>query len=233
MSKRLASFRGPSTPTPSPVSQPRQPGTPVSPLRTPETTIHRKARTLLQELRSISQTWDDLVLVDGLKATHTLIDARTELDNALALLPQNRQPRSPVVGPKLATMEKCIIQLDTILTKLQRQLRRMGAVVDNLEALYHEAQKTKGPKWCKEEPLWLSWSLEKFVLSLGTITTPYHKSLDLLSDLTNQLRSHSVSFETSKDIINQWIEQPYLQEDGWEAQWEDLCAVEVERWDAR
>lgn len=38
----------------------------------------------------------------------------------------------------------------------------MGAVVDNLEALYHEAQKTKGPKWCKEEPLWLSWSLEKF-----------------------------------------------------------------------
>ena len=44
----------------------------------------------------------------------------------------------------------------------QKQLRRMGAVVDNLEALYHEAQKTKGPKWCKEEPLWLSWSLEKF-----------------------------------------------------------------------
>lgn len=71
------------------------------------------------------------------------------------------------------------------------------------------------------------------VLSLGSITTPYHKSLVLLTDLTNQLRSHSVSFETSKDIINQWIEQPYLQEDGWHAQWEDLCEVEVEKWDAR
>ncbi|KAL4065363.1 hypothetical protein V8B97DRAFT_1868932 [Scleroderma yunnanense] len=233
MNKRLASFRGPSTPTPTPVPQPGQPGSLRSPSRAAEATIHRKARTLLQELRSISQTWDDLVLVDGLKAVHMLVDTRTELDNALVLLPQDRQPRCPIVGPKLATMEKCIVQLDTVLTKLQKQLRRIGAVIDSLETLYHEAQKIKGPKWCKEEPLWLSWSLEKFVLSLGSITAPYHKSLVLLTDLTNQLRNHTVSFETSRDIIDQWIEQPYLQEDGWDAQWEDLCAVEVEKWDAR
>ncbi|KAI6036978.1 hypothetical protein BKA83DRAFT_4170346 [Pisolithus microcarpus] len=233
MSKRLASFHGPSTPTSSPVSQPRHPGIPASPSRTSETTIHRKARTLLQELRSLSHAWDDLVLVDGLKAAHTLVDTRTELDNALALLAPGSLPRSPIVGPKLAIMEKCIAQLDTVLTKLQKNLRRMGTVVDNLEALYHEAQKTKGPKWCKEEPLWLSWSLEKFVLSMGGITTPYHRSLVLLEDHVKQLRSHSLSFETSRIIINQWVEQPYLEENGWDTQWEDLCVVEVEKWDAR
>ncbi|KAG6331527.1 hypothetical protein ID866_7562 [Astraeus odoratus] len=233
MSKRLASFHGPSTPSPSPVLQPGKLGTPASPSRTPEITIHRKTKTLLQELRSISQTWDDLVLVDGLKAARTLVDTRTELDNVLALLPPGCQPRSPIVGPKLAVMEKCIAQLDAVLTKLQKQLQRMGGVVDNLEALYHEAQRTKGPRWCKEEALWVSWPLEKFILSLSNVTTPYHKSLVLLADLANQLRSHSISFETSRDIIRQWVEQPFLEEDGWDAQWEDLCAVEVEKWDAR
>jgi hypothetical protein len=73
---RLASFRGPSTPSASPV-QSKQPS---SPSRITESTYHRKLRTLLQELRSITQTWDDLVLVDGLKAATNLVDTRTDLE---------------------------------------------------------------------------------------------------------------------------------------------------------
>ena len=40
--------------------------------------------------------------------------------------------------------------------------RRMNTVVDNMESLLIEAQKTKGWKWVDEEPMWLTWSLEKF-----------------------------------------------------------------------
>lgn len=81
VSKRLASFKGPSTPTASPVLQPTQPVIPPpSPSRLSESTVHRRLRTLLQELRSISQTWDDIVLLDGLKAARTLVDERTELE---------------------------------------------------------------------------------------------------------------------------------------------------------
>jgi hypothetical protein len=76
---RLASFRGPSTPSATPV-QSRQPSSPSSPLRLTESTYHRKVRTLLQELRFITQTWDDLVLVDGLKAATGLVDTRTDLE---------------------------------------------------------------------------------------------------------------------------------------------------------
>ncbi|KIJ17183.1 hypothetical protein PAXINDRAFT_10037 [Paxillus involutus ATCC 200175] len=296
MSRRLASFKGPSTPTSSPISQPNQPVIPASPSRVSESTFHRKLRTLLQELRAISQTWDDIVLLDGLKAARTLVDTRTELDNMLSLLPPDSQPRTEIVGPKLAIMDKSIArldtvaakltwddivlldglkaartlvdtrteldnmlsllppdsqprteivgpklaimdksiaQLDTVAAKLQKQLRRMSAVVDNLEALYHEAQKTKGARWCQEEALWVSWPLEKFVTSLANITTPYHRSLSLITDIIDRLRSHSITFEASKDVISQWIEQPYLEEDGWDAKWEDLCAVEIERWDAK
>ncbi len=81
MSGRLASFRGPSTPTSSPVQQ-RQPTTPKSPARATESTYHRKLRTCLQELKGIAETWDDLVLIDGLKAVKSLVDTRTELEYA-------------------------------------------------------------------------------------------------------------------------------------------------------
>lgn len=82
MSARLASFRGPSTPTSSPVKAP-QSAIPASPSRSAESTYHRKVRTLLQELRTVAQNWDDIVLVDGLKAARSLVDARTELECAL------------------------------------------------------------------------------------------------------------------------------------------------------
>ena len=79
MSGRLASFRGPSTPTSSP-AQHRPQNPPGSPSRATESTYHRKTRTLLQELRAITDTWEDLVLLDGLKAVQELVDTRTDLE---------------------------------------------------------------------------------------------------------------------------------------------------------
>jgi hypothetical protein len=81
---RLASFRGPSSPSVSPVRA-KQPSVPSSPSRVSESTFHRKIRTLLQELRGIAQSWDNLVLVDGLRAAKSLVDARTELEYVLDL----------------------------------------------------------------------------------------------------------------------------------------------------
>lgn len=80
MNNRLKSFHGPSTPTSSPVQSRQSPQPPSSPSRQIESTFHRKTRTLLQDLRTIAQTWDDLVLVDGLKAARKLTDRRTDLE---------------------------------------------------------------------------------------------------------------------------------------------------------
>ncbi len=105
MSKRLASFGGPSSPSPSPVkAQPlhsspqpsgrahRQPasanqsqGGSQKPQNQSEadepneTTYHRKLRSALLDIRNVTTTWNDLVLYDGLKAAKALVDARTEL----------------------------------------------------------------------------------------------------------------------------------------------------------
>ncbi|KAG6874296.1 hypothetical protein C0995_001521 [Termitomyces sp. Mi166 len=175
MSGRLASFRGPSTPAPSP-KRAKQSEPPNSPSRSSESTYHRKTRTILQELRSITDTWDQLVIIDGLKAAKNLVDARTDLDNDIATLP-DKQPRSKLVGPKLDIMDQCIADLDQVIMKLQKQFRRMNAAINNLEALFIEANNVKGWQWAHQEPLW-----------------------------------------------------PWLQEDSWDAKWEDICAAEVERW---
>ena len=133
MSNRLKSFQGPSTPSSSPVSHRQLPKSPASPSRQTESTFHRKTRTLLQELRSVAQTWDDLVLIDGLNAAKELTDTRTDLEyvwnlcntscsinfsrNALKLIPDGR-PRTHLVRPKLATMDDCITKLDVVIAKL-------------------------------------------------------------------------------------------------------------------
>ncbi|KAJ3889325.1 hypothetical protein GG344DRAFT_51891 [Lentinula edodes] len=230
MSSRLASFKGPSTPTSSPVQQ-RQANSsaPPSPARIVESTYHRKLRTLLQELRSTTETWDDIVLIDGLKAAKILVDTRTELDNSLARTP-NRLPRTRIVGPTLEAMDQSISELDMVLMKLRKQFRKMNTIVESLDALAIEAHKNKGWQWVEKEPLWTTWSLEKFVSRVPEILVPYHRALSGHIALVNILRSHSISFDESRDAILKWAEQQWLEEHGWDAGWEDLCSVEIDRW---
>ncbi|KAF8831671.1 hypothetical protein HHX47_DHR1000719 [Lentinula edodes] len=220
MSSRLASFKGPSTPTSSPVQQ-RQANSsaPPSPARIVESTYHRKLRTLLQELRSTTETWDDIVLIDGLKAAKSLVDTRTELD-----LDETGDIPHLIVNVKMLMMYA-----------QQKQFRKMNTIVESLDALVIEAHKNKGWQWVEKEPLWTTWPLEKFgsgyvVSRVPEILVPYHRALSGHIALVNILKSHSISFDESRDAILKWAEQPWLEEHGWDAGWEDLCSVEIDRW---
>jgi len=123
----------------------------------------------------------------------------------------------------------------------------MHREVENFENLLIEAHRMKGAKWAQEEPLWCTWTLEKFgkcyrshssgptefwaVTSIPALLIPYHRSLHLHKQIIEDVRSHSTPFEKSKEAINKWADQPFVSEDGWDAKWEDICALEVERWD--
>ena len=98
-----------------------------------------------------------------------------------------------------------------------------GAYVGNL---------ADGEFWCVLRYL-LSRALnEKITVnSISDILAPYHRSLNMHIEIVNSLRSHSVSFDESREFLSRWITQPWLEEDGWEAKWEDLCEIEVGRWD--
>ncbi len=131
----------------------------------------------------------------------------------------------------------------------------MSNIINSLEAVLIEAHRVKGWKWVVEEPLWVTWSLEKFgkypfpcgrqmqtnpsdnqfffvypVTRIPAILPPYHRSLAFHVELVDVLRSHSVGFEDSRDAINELVQQPWLANGGWNAAWEDICEVEVEKW---
>lgn len=92
----------------------------------------------------------------------------------------DRLPRTYLVGPKLQLMENCLLSLDLVIQKLVRTsllssntysvpnllkdklFKKLNREVENLEAILIEAHKAKGAKWAQEEPLWYTWSLEKF-----------------------------------------------------------------------
>ncbi|KZT11435.1 uncharacterized protein LAESUDRAFT_710936 [Laetiporus sulphureus 93-53] len=226
---RLASFKGPSTPTSSPVRV-KQSQSPYSPSRPTESTYHRKVRTALQELRTVAETWDDIVLIDGLKAAKSLVDARTDLDNELSLLPAGSQPDHHIVGPKIATMEQRISDLNAVIEKLKKQFQRMNAIAENLEATLYEAHKTKGWQWVQES-MWTTWSLERFVSTIPRVLPPYRRSLEMHIEIVDIVRSHEVTFEASREAIAKWVAQPYLEEHSWDVEWEDLCEAEIDRWD--
>lgn len=67
-------------------------------------------------------------------------------------------------------------------------------------------------------------------ISLPAILVPYHRSLQMHKDIVDKLRCHSIPFEASREAITNWVAQPHLEEGSWDAQWEDLCEAEIERW---
>jgi len=76
-------------------------------------------------------------------------------------------------------------------------------------------------------------SFRSQVTAIPDILWPYRRSLELHVELLDTLRSHEVSFEISRKVANTWIEQPNLEDDGWDARWEALCEAEIDRWDSR
>lgn len=128
-----------------------------------------------------------------------------------------------------------------------RQLYKMAHLIESLETLLYDACKLKGWKWVHEEPLWSTWTLEKFGMKLNqfkfTYLTPlatelprilssYQRELHELKDLVVRMRPHSTPFEQSRQMLAQWVAQPFSRIDSW-TEWEDLCAAEVERWDTK
>ncbi|KAF9517511.1 hypothetical protein BS47DRAFT_1290936 [Hydnum rufescens UP504] len=237
MSKRFASFAGPSSPSPTPVKpQPSRPqqGSPApsSSLRNgnhSETTYHRKLRTTLLEIQSVTMTWNDLVLHDGLRAAKALVDARTELSNALAAFPTGQFPRTHTVGPKVSLMEDKLEELDMVLSKLQRCFTRLVSLVDTIDELLLDAVKIRGTAW-SQEPLWLTWSLDRFASQIPNILYPYHRALASHINQIVTLRPHGLPFDKARVVINEWATQEWIREEGWDASWGELCEIEVGGW---
>ncbi|KAF8303078.1 hypothetical protein DL93DRAFT_462189 [Clavulina sp. PMI_390] len=241
MSKRLASFNGPSTPNASPVKA--NPNSNKSPTprrqqhsqkeqeRDLETTFHRRLRTILLEIRSVALVWDDLILRDGLDAAKGLVDTRTEITNILkSYSDDDKSPDKPIVGPRLARLDRHTAELNTVLAKLNKCFKKLQSLVDAMETLHKDAINQKGVEWAAQ-PLWLTWSLRSFEARVPNIIHYHARSLARHTTLVKTLNNDSLPFDEAKAAIEEWAAQPDIKEGGWMARWEELCEVEVGRWE--
>jgi IS30 family transposase len=69
------------------------------------------------------------------------------------------------------------------------------------------------------------------VTELPALLSPYHRELWDHKQMVEELRPHNTSFEVSRALIARWVAQEWLEENGWQARWEDLCEAEVEGWE--
>lgn len=82
---RLASLSTPSrsrsSQSPSPAPSPGSGSGPVSAIGgAVETTHHRMLKLVINEIKSVHRTWDDLVGMDGFKAGKGIVDASTTME---------------------------------------------------------------------------------------------------------------------------------------------------------
>jgi len=129
-------------------------------------------------------------------------------------------------------MDKRVTDLEGVLSKLRKCFSRISSIVDTIEDLLIDACNTKGVQWTQQELLWTSWTLDAFVTRIPAILPPYHRALHAHIGMVDTLRPHTLPFEQARQVINEWAAQTHLVEGGWSAQWEDICAVEIERWEA-
>lgn len=77
---RLASLSTPSRSRSSLSPSPGPATVPVVALPPIETTHHRMLRIVISEIKNLHRTWDDLVGVDGIKASKGVIDESTTME---------------------------------------------------------------------------------------------------------------------------------------------------------
>ncbi|CAE6480659.1 unnamed protein product [Rhizoctonia solani] len=220
MSKRLASFGGPSTPTSSPVtgqsaSTPTKTGgkkkpTPTSPNpRSPRTNASRKPNlkpreeTDIQRLVRTTLKLASLELVEweqstrnGLQDAKLMVDRATELDNALGSIPSSdTQPRFRVVTDKLDDIEVLREATRSRIIVIRHHFSKIVKRANKLEQALIEFVQTNGVDAAEQTPLWAgkTWSLGQYVLHMHRILRPLNRLLHTIQVLTEKVIAYGLS----------------------------------------
>ncbi|SPO23799.1 uncharacterized protein UTRI_03672_B [Ustilago trichophora] len=175
---------------------------------------------------------------------------------AMALDP--KQAHDPVLGPgglresriadAISRIEAAHDGLAVVIDRLSKALNKLTTASDSLRSMLEEASQRKGLEFAFQEPLWVTWSLDRFVERTSDLTTQYRIStqhLQLLLPILVQsgeppASASSPSSEGAEErrskerrgAYEAWISLPYLETRGSQSLvgLEALCEVEVGRW---
>ncbi|WWC86055.1 uncharacterized protein L201_000926 [Kwoniella dendrophila CBS 6074] len=172
-----------------------------SPSKQNETTHHRMLKLVLAEVRKIIKTWDELVIIDGFKASKGCIDEATEMDNILAI---DEKPERPEITEHLNSWYNHRQSLESTLKKLDNNLYKLSALAEQAEKILFGAYTREGNEFVFVEPLWSTWTLEKFVNSLSPLISLHTLHLASLNSLSQAILDPNTSFDDAKLTLEAW-----------------------------
>ncbi|CAD6893262.1 unnamed protein product [Tilletia controversa] len=183
--------------------------------RNEESTYHRKVRQFLQDHARARTMWLQLVSFDGIKAARSMSLSWEDVDNARATpvdLSEGQDStssnaeglyaREKATAMALEMAEVAREELEAIMAKIQAQASKMIVVLDQARALSSETMRTKGFEFVAEQPLWGTWSMDRFVQSLADTTAPYVLSTAHLAHLTARLSFYARQADDQEDVTN-------------------------------
>ncbi|CAE6462030.1 unnamed protein product [Rhizoctonia solani] len=251
MSKRFASFNGPSTPNkqPTPTKKKKQPPTPqTKPKIQHESEIQRRIRRTLKSTSLELHEWERC----GLHDAKWLVDQATELEYALYFV--GVQPRFRVVTEKLRYMNMYKEDMRARIGDMATDLARFSKRATKIEHALTEFVHTHGIHAVEQTPLWpgKTWSL---VLHMHKILRPLTRFHHTIQDLSENIIAYGLSggfhstdsrlecdppapgqgatvptFEETKSRMVQWAAEAKAMEE-WIKEWDEMCALEVVGWE--
>ncbi|WRT63964.1 uncharacterized protein IL334_000891 [Kwoniella shivajii] len=213
-----ARSRGSQSPSPSPGPSPLQ-------SQSTETTHHRMLKLVLSETKKLFKTWDELIIVDGFKAAKGCIDESTEMDNLLTV---EEKPERPEINPHLNQWYFHRHSLESTLKKLDNYLYKLSALAEQAEKIFFGAYTREGADFVFQEPLWLTWTLERFVNSFSPLISLHFAHLATITSLSQTILNPDTSFDDAKYTLEAWRDIATGGE-RWVAvrEWEELVEFEL------
>ncbi|CAE6528476.1 unnamed protein product [Rhizoctonia solani] len=256
MSKRLASFNGPSsplTPTKSKEKKKQPPTSSPLPTRTikeKETDVQRLVRTTLKRTSLQLIGWEKA----GWQDSKMMVDQATELDNALGSIPLDTQPRFRLVTDRLRQIHTSKEDTRVRIKEMTVDITRFSKRANQLEQALIEFIRTHGVQAAEQTPLWTgkTWSL---VLHMHKILRPLDRFHYTIRELAEKIIAYGLSagfhsedgrvaceplvpgqtaavptFEETRSAMALWAAEAKAMEELIK-EWNEMCAVEVVGWD--
>ncbi|CAE7076378.1 unnamed protein product [Rhizoctonia solani] len=258
MSKRLASFGGPSTPTSSPITTtPTKSGgkkkhpTPRK-SKQDETETQRLVRSALKRTAIELERWEACTkyVVADAKA---MMDQATELDNVLGSLSSEVQPRFRIVTRNLSRIEFHRGEMKSKLGVANGVIITIAKRANKLEQALTQFVQTNGVEAAEKIPLWTgkTWSLGQHVLHIHKLLRPLNRFQFTAREISEKIIAYGLSggfnseesrsgldhlvptvptFEETRGAMALWAAEIKLVEEVVK-EWVEMCALEVAGWE--
>ncbi|PVF99822.1 hypothetical protein CPB86DRAFT_261923 [Serendipita vermifera] len=183
-----------------------------------ESPFHKSFRQIIQEIRSVAKSWDDLIKGQSFKAAKELVDARTTIGNEITLNSHDGSwPHKVIVGPQMAIIDEKISILDDLSVKLQSYFDRLTQILSSLEQLHLQRvneiyslalniriipKLTTGLDPESPHSPQSTWSSSQLVQLFDTCILPFYlRSLHCHSQIIRLLKKNDLEWETARGLL--------------------------------